>query len=54
MEELIGFIGKTIKSVDKNSSLDHGFILEFTDGSILEVCYNNDEGYINEFDVNNF
>lgn len=54
MEELIGFVGKTIKSVEKNSELDKGFILEFTDGSTLEVCFNNQEGFMNINDINLF
>ena len=38
-------IGKTVLSVKKTKSHDHGVLITFTDGSRLEIAYNNFEGF---------
>lgn len=40
-------IGKTILRCEKSKILDYGFKILFTDGSTLEIAYNNFEGCTN-------
>jgi len=47
MVKLNSLVGKTIAKVEKSQKLDHGFIITFSDGSTLECCWNNWEGFYN-------
>lgn len=45
-QKFANLTGKTIKSVHPNYGADEGFILEFTDGTLLDIGYSGEEGFI--------